>query len=503
MTVHVSPPKIHELPDAVAAWRADYPKFGALIDEAAPPFKALRLLGLALWADQRLDEAVNVLTASAALAPHEPRILGELGSLLCMVDRKVEALRYLTRSLEMDPNQIHVWLNVAAICDGNGDKETAEHAFRVALELDPQSAEASAGLGLLYIGCRRLEDAAQLLAAAVARGIDALPVYACLGQTLFQLGDFSAASAALGKAALACPDEALIVQKYAMSRLIETVIEASVEDAARAYRDAAGRHAEGLTTTCRAAFQTLCGYGRKDPAIRLGEYILARSPNDPIVEYYLDALNGRAHERAPDAYLTTFFDRHAPQFDRHLVDVLNYRIPAMLQPLLQDTGLEFARVLDLGCGTGLAAQALASIGGHLTGVDISSGMLEKARERGAYDALIEDEALLYLTQEEACFDLIVALDVLIYFGELAAMFDALARRVQAGGVVAFTYETGDGSDHALQPSGRFAHDPRYVERLYQTDFECLKVVSTTLRHEANVPVAGQLVLLRRRTSAWT
>lgn len=498
MTLHIAPPIPPALVDSLALWRARYPKFAALIDRGEPPLKALRYLGLALWQDGSLDDAARVLTAAATLAPNDPAISGELGSVLWAAGQKTEALRRLTASLELDPGQSQVWLNVAGICGEIGDKSTAEHAFRAVLELDPDSAEASAGLGLLYIEQRRFDDAARLLSAAVKRGVTAIPVYACLGQTLFLLGDFANASAALERAALAYPGEAGIVRKYAQARLIETVIAASVTEAVAAYLSAAGRHAEDTMTACRAAFQALCGYGREEAAIRLGEAVLEQAPNDPIVGYHLDALRGRTHDRAPLAYLVACFDKYAPDFDRHLVEVLDYRIPDKLQPLLTATGLTFPRILDLGCGTGLAARMLASFGEDLTGVDLSARMLDKARERGLYHRLIEDDAIAYLSQPLEPFDLIVSLDVLIYFGDLSAVFAGAAERLSPGGVFAFSFEIGAGQDYRLSSSGRFAHDPAYVESLWETRFACVASLPTTIRLEANRPVAGRLVLLRRK-----
>ena len=75
---------------------------------------------------------------------------------------------------------------------------------------------------------------------------------------------------------------------------------------------------------------------------------------------------------------------------------MNYRIPEKAFPLLVETGMAFERILDLGCGTGLAAPYLSTFGGHLVGVDISPRMLEKARERKVYNRLIESEAVAYL-----------------------------------------------------------------------------------------------------------
>ena len=308
MTIHIAPPDRPELDDSFVLWRSQYPKYGALIDEGAPPLTTLRYLGLVLWGDGRLDDAVCVLTKAVSLVPNEPVILGELGSLLRAGGRKSEAMHYLTASLKLDPEQTLVWLTLAGLCNEVGDKTSAEQAFRAALELDSASAEAAAGLGLLYIEMRRFEDAARLLSAAVEHGVTAMPIYACLGQTLYLLGDFSKASAALEKAARACPDEVRIVQKYAQARLTETIIESSVEDAFEVYHAIAGRHAEDLTAVCRTAFQALCGYGRKEAAIRLGEALLERVPDDPVIGYHLDALRGQAYERAPCTYLKASFD---------------------------------------------------------------------------------------------------------------------------------------------------------------------------------------------------
>jgi predicted TPR repeat methyltransferase len=404
---------------------------------------------------------------------------------------------YLTTSLELDPSQLHVWINLAGLYCEQNETDKAEHAFHVALELSPQSAEASAGLGLLYIERRLFDQAAHLLTAAIERGATAPAVYACLGQARYQLGDYADAAAALEKAALALPDMPQIVRKYAEARLIEITISGSVDEAREAYASLAGQHAEDLNGVCRKTFQTLCVYGPREAAIRIGESILEHAPNDPIVGYHMDALHGRKHARTPNHYLTTCFDNFAPIFDRHLVDVLHYRIPEKAFPLLIETGVTFTRILDLGCGTGLAAPHLSKFGGGLVGVDISPRMLERARDRQIYSRLVEDEAVAYLAKCNDRFDLIVSFDVVVYFGDLAPLFEAVASRLEPGGVFAFSYETEAGNDYTLLASGRFAHGARYVERVFREHFTHIASVSTTLRLEANRPVAGQIVLMRR------
>src|SRR5437764_279046 len=60
------------------------------------------------------------------------------------------------------------------------------------------------------------------------------------------------------------------------------------------------------------------------------------------------------------AYVRTLFDQYAPHFDVGLVQGLLYRGPKILREAIERTGhggngsMRFSRMLDLGCGTGLA-----------------------------------------------------------------------------------------------------------------------------------------------------
>lgn len=483
--------------EALASWRARYPQFAALVDSAPSPVKALRYLGLTLWQGGRLDDAEGMLTAAVALAPSDATILTELASVIYAAGRKAQAKDLLASSLAFDPRQPQAWLTLASICNERGDKTEAEEAFLRVLELEPASSEAAAGLGLLYIEQRRFEEAATLLTLAVERGAASVALYACLGQACYMLGEFAKAKEALGVAARACPENDRFVRKYAEACLVTAALSVPIDEALDAYRAAAGEYAEDLATVCRRAFLVLGGYGRREAAIRFGEALAAHVPDDTVVRYHLDALTGRTHDRAPTGYVVAYFDRYAPDFDRHLVDTLGYRLPKELPSLLAETGERFPRILDLGCGTGLASPYLAGLGDDLTGVDVSPRMLEKARERNLYARLIEDDAVAYLSSRDDCFDLIVSLDVFIYFGDLSELLAAAAARLAQGGVLAFSYETGQGADYTLLSSGRFAHDPTYVERLCARHFTPLASLSTTLRLEANHPVAGRLVLMRR------
>ena len=49
-----------------------------------------------------------------------------------------------------------------------------------------------------------------------------------------------------------------------------------------------------------------------------------------------------------------------------------------------------ARVLDVGCGTGVVAITAARLGAHVTGVDLTPKLLERARESSAIAAVVVD-----------------------------------------------------------------------------------------------------------------
>ena len=76
--------------------------------------------------------------------------------------------------------------------------------------------------------------------------------------------------------------------------------------------------------------------------------------------------------------------------------------------------MKFGSVLDLGCGTGLAALPFRPFSDWVVGVDLSPAMLAQARKKGLYDRLIESEAMAFLAGEPntgARYHLMLAADV--------------------------------------------------------------------------------------------
>jgi predicted TPR repeat methyltransferase len=482
---------------AVAALKAEQPRFRALFDQAPLP-QALRFIGLKLWEEGQAAAAAQVLMAAVATAPEQAALWNDLAGALYGAGRHAEAAACMTASLNRNDQQPHSWLFLAMIHNQTKDAEAAERALRIALDLAPGLADASFSLGLLCFEQRRFTEAAERMRSAVANGCRLPAAHACLGQALYLLGDFSGAAAAFETQAAIEPLAPPIVRKLALIRLLEGVMAGPVEAALDLYRKAAGEHAEDIVKVTQTAFHLLSGYGHREAALRLGKARLAMALDDPVQTYLLAALAGESIERAPDDYLIAYFDHFAEDFDKKLVDILDYRVPEQLQSLLRTTGRSFPGILDLGCGTGLAGPLLRPLGQQLVGVDLAPRMLDKAKQRQVYDRLIESEAVAFLEQSQEDFDLIFAADVLVYIGDLQRLFTAAARRLASGGLLAISIETTEGADFVLLPSGRFAQSEAYIQRLASPDLAILRQLPTTIRLEANKPVAGALFVLERK-----
>jgi predicted TPR repeat methyltransferase len=232
---------------------------------------------------------------------------------------------------------------------------------------------------------------------------------------------------------------------------------------------------------------------------------LAHHPGDPTFEHLVAAAGGNNTARAPDAYVTTLFDGLAPRFEQHLVQDLGYRVPEALaqlvRPRLQDlrgAGAP-ARVIDLGCGTGMVGIALASAGAEITGVDLSPRMLGIAAERGAYAHLEQGELVTVLARIAAgSIQAVLAADVFIYVGDLATVFAQVARVLAPGGLFAMSVEGLEEGDYQLRPTGRYAQSPGYLRKLAaQSGLRERKIERTHIRREGSGHTEGWIALFAR------
>jgi len=255
-----------------------------------------------------------------------------------------------------------------------------------------------------------------------------------------------------------------------------------------------------------ALAETLEALGRYQDACAAYRACLAAADEDTLGATARLALIGGAlvPDRLPEAYVRTLFDQYAPRFDQALVERLDYRAPFQLREAVDaaSPGPDgFARVLDLGCGTGLAGEAFRARAGWLVGIDLSPGMIAEARRKGVYDDLTEGDATA-ATVAGSGFDLVVAADVLVYLGALEAPFASVHAALTPGGLFAFSAERGTAPGFALARTCRYAHHPDYLRAAATAaGFEVLTLADAVCRREAGEDVASLVVILRRRPDA--
>jgi predicted TPR repeat methyltransferase len=248
-------------------------------------------------------------------------------------------------------------------------------------------------------------------------------------------------------------------------------------------------------------------HGRSDEALVALRQVLARDPSHERARFLVASLTGGHANTAPADYVTELFDSYAPRFEAHLVNVLDYKVPAQLAALVTAAGHEPQRawhVIDLGCGSGLGGVAFRDFAQHLVGSDLSPKMIEIARTRGVYDELHVEDLTATLGRASANVDLVVAADVFIYVGALEASFHAASNALRPGGLFAFSTELCEGDGYRLLPSSRYAHASGYIRALAQRHgFAIRDARDTVLRMDHTGPVAGMLYVLATEPRAPT
>lgn len=156
--------------------------------------------------------------------------------------------------------------------------------------------------------------------------------------------------------------------------------------------------------------------------------------------------------------------RRQLQAERH--DELELRVRTLLAPLRGDE-----RVLDVGCGTGALAYALAPVVGEVVGVDSSEEYLAAAREHappGCTFARADAEALPFPYGD---FDLVGCLRVLHHVRRPELVVAEIARVTRPGGRILLADQLGDIDPMRSLELDRFerARDPSHTRLLPDAD----------------------------------
>ena len=396
--------------------------------------------------------------------PNHVDALHFLGVLYHQIGQTDLAVASIERALVLAPGYADAWNNLGNVLKESNQLEAALRAYRRVIELIPGHADAWNNLGVVLRGRGLYEEAES----AYARALESNPAHLAAWQNRGSM-----------LARMNRPDDAVA----AFTRVLELKPGDSI-----AY-DAMGR--------------VLYRTGRIEQAIAMYHEWLQADPGNSIARHMLAACTGEAAPlRASDNYVRDTFDAFAGSFDQ-VLDQLGYRAPGLIGELL-DRDLPAADasliIADAGCGTGLCGEFLRPRAKRLVGVDLSPGMLARARARGTYDDLVDAELSAWLDRQRHAYDVIVSADTLCYFGALDVVVAAAANALRTGGLIVFTVEKAAADVRAfkLDPSGRYSHAGEYVrDTVAKANLAVNGLDAVVLRQESGKDVAGWLVSARR------
>jgi predicted TPR repeat methyltransferase len=257
--------------------------------------------------------------------------------------------------------------------------------------------------------------------------------------------------------------------------------------------------APGWLPALVGAADALAAAGRPDDAEPLLRQAMALDRDGLFGTALRLAAIGRAPvpPAPPEAYVRGLFDDYADRFETALVADLGYCAPRLIADLIDKArpGAVFAHGLDLGCGTGLMAEALKGRVDHFAGCDLSPEMIARATAARRYQTVAVTEAATFLSERTQILDLVTAADVLVYVGALGDLFRLVAARLAPGGLFAFSVEEAADGDLVLRDSLRYAHGEPYVRHaLTEAGLAVIGLERATLRHDRGAPIRGLVVV---------
>jgi predicted TPR repeat methyltransferase len=163
---------------------------------------------------------------------------------------------------------------------------------------------------------------------------------------------------------------------------------------------------------------------------------MAKKQKSQVAGKTPDELMRWAYDLNEGAEARRLYRDWAETYDAHLETDLGYILPGIVADHFADiiTG-RAARVLDIGCGTGLVGQSLAGHGfSQIDGLDFSPEMLAQARAKEVYGILIEADLTTKLDIETATYAAAICTGTFTEGHVSADAFDEIFRILTPGGL---------------------------------------------------------------------
>ena len=166
----------------------------------------------------------------------------------------------------------------------------------------------------------------------------------------------------------------------------------------------------------------------------------AGTPNPLDTNTAGNPLLERAYTLADPDSARELYDEWAETYDSDLTDSSQGYVGPLVaaQTVARVAGVD-GEILDAGCGTGLVGVELAALGATtIDGVDLSPGMLERAKATGAYRRLAPADLSRPLPVSADFYDVVVCVGTLTHGHVGPAAFGEFVRLARPGGTIVAT-----------------------------------------------------------------
>jgi len=419
------------------------------------------------------------------------------------LDGALECYRRVLAQAPKNADALHL---SGLVAHARGDSQTAVALIGEAAALMPNSADIWGNLAAARLAAGDANAALAAAERALACNRRTAPAHAAHGAALAALGRADAAADAYREAIALAPANPDPLNNLANLEQRRGNLEAAMALYERVLATAPG-HLQAHSNYGTALYALARRNAESATAAQArARAWLAAHPDNAMAQHWHAALTQEsAPARAGDAYVRNSFDMFAKTFETTLSG-LGYRAPQAIGEALAKLVGPPARqfdVLDVGCGTGLAADMLRAYARRLDGVDLSPAMLAQAQARQRYDDLRAGEAMADMRAHEGRYDLAVAADVFVYFGDLFPLAAAAASCLKPGGWLVFTLEAMDPHDArqaagwGVRQSGRYVHAQAHVvAALAAAGFELEICETQSFRREDKIDLPGFLAAAR-------
>lgn len=385
------------------------------------------------------DSAIQNYTIALNRSPDNKRTLFYMAQLLFENQKYDESSKYYIQLLELDKEDTRVLNNLGRLYDETNNVDKAINCYKKAIEINNSQATTHSNLGKTLRKCGDLENAEKSFNKS-------LELDGTNPETFFNLGKI-----------------------YSETDRKDKAIEFLKKSVDMEYP---------------------VNYEKAEELLKAAKYFL-KSLLDP-----------EAFDADKKSFVADLFDEYADKFDDHLVKGLEYKTPEKIKHLFDKhraNKTSFNAILDLGCGTGLCGPFLKNYTSHLTGIDLSKKMIDKARETSFYDELVVGEITEHVNQSDQVYDAIIAADVFVYVGGLNDIFKACSSKISREGIFIFSTELLPDSHndaYKLFDSGRYKHTTDYIDVTAKSHgFSVIDTMNCVLRKEHGSNVDGTISVL--------